>query len=95
MATKRLSIIDETVFHSKIFKEVYENVFGDSIAIEKALDYASTKEVLVKNDCDLILVDYLLGSIGTGDKLKDKVQKKIRNKRPIDDNVSISYYCAC
>ncbi len=77
MATKRLLIIDDAVFQSEILKEVFENVFGDKIDVEIALDYASTKEVLVKNDCDLILVDYLLGSIGTGDKLKEKVQKKL------------------
>ena len=77
MATKRLLIIDDAVFQSEILKEVFENVFGDKIDVEIALDYASTKEVLVKNDCDLILVDYLLGSIGTGDKLKDKVQKNL------------------
>tara|TARA_B100002052_G_C15562894_1_gene454292 strand:+ start:36 stop:413 length:378 start_codon:yes stop_codon:yes gene_type:complete len=77
MATKRLLIIDDAVFQSEILKEVFENVFGDKIDVEIALDYASTKEVLVKKDCDLILVDYLLGSIGTGDKLKDKVQKNL------------------
>jgi DNA-binding NtrC family response regulator len=77
MAAKRLLIIDDAVFQSEILKEVFENVFGDKIDVEIALDYASTKEVLVKSDCDLILVDYLLGSIGTGDKLKDKVQKNI------------------
>tara|TARA_B100002051_G_C16530156_1_gene532249 strand:+ start:283 stop:660 length:378 start_codon:yes stop_codon:yes gene_type:complete len=78
MAAKRLLIIDDAVFQSEILKEVFENVFGDKIDVEIALDYASTKEVLVKSDCDLILVDYLLGSIGTGDKLKDKVQKNIK-----------------
>ena len=77
MAAKRLLIIDDAVFQSEILKEVFENVFGDKIDVEIAKDYVSIKEVLVKNDCDLILVDYLLGSIGTGDKLKDKVQKNI------------------
>ena len=78
MAAKRLLIIDDAVFQSELLKEVFENVYGDKIDVEIALDYASTKEVLVKSDCDLILVDYLLGSIGTGDKLKDKVQKNIK-----------------
>ena len=78
MAAKRLLIIDDAVFQSEILKEVFENVFGDKIDVEIAKDYVSIKEVLVKNDCDLILVDYLLGSIGTGDKLKDKVQKNIK-----------------
>ena len=77
MAANRLLIIDDAVFQSEVLKEVFENIFGDKIDVEIALDYASTKGVLLKNDCDLILVDYLLGSIGTGDKLKDKVQKNL------------------
>lgn len=77
MAAKRLLIIDDAVFQSEVLREVFENIFGDKIDVEIALDYASTKGGLLKNDCDLILVDYLLGSIGTGDKLKDKVQKNL------------------
>ena len=80
MAAKRILIIDDAIFQSEILKEVFDNFFGDIVEVEIAKDFLSTQEVLSKNDCDLILVDYLLGSIGTGAELKDKVKEKIQTK---------------
>lgn len=77
MAAKRLLIIDDAVFQSEVLREVFENLFGDKIEVEIANDYQSTKNVILTKDCDLILVDYLLGPLGTGDELKNKVQQNM------------------
>ena len=80
MAAKRLLIIDDAVFQSEVLKEIFENLFDDKIQVNIADDYQSTEDVLLNEDCDLIVVDYLLGSIGTGVELKNKVQKNIQTK---------------
>ena len=80
MEKKRLLIIDDAVFQSEILKEFFENIFGDKIEVQIAEDYASTKEILLKKDCDLVIVDYFLGSIGTGPELKNKILDNIQTK---------------
>ena len=77
---KRILIIDDAVFQSEVLREVFENEFGDKIEIEIAKDYHSTEDVLLSKDVDLVLVDYLLGSIGTGVELKKKVLDNIDTK---------------
>lgn len=80
MAAKRILIIDDAVFQSEVLREVFENEFGDKINVEISKDFNSSEEILLNKDVDLIVVDYLLGSIGTAVELKKRIQDNIETK---------------
>lgn len=80
MAGKRILIIDDAVFQSEVLREVFENEFGDKIDVEIAKDFNTTEEVLLSKDVDLVMVDYLLGAVGTGAELKKRVQEELETE---------------
>lgn len=77
---KRILIIDDAVFQSEVLREVFENEFGDKVEIEISKDFDSSEKALLSRDVDLIMVDYLLGSIGTGAELKKRILDTIPTK---------------
>lgn len=80
MAGKRVLIVDDAVFQSELLKEVFENEFKSEIEVFIAKDYKSAEEVVFETNIDLILVDYLLGSAGTGSDLKNVIDQKCDDK---------------
>ena len=65
MERKRILIVDDAFFQLEVLKELL------------ASDFQGVSKVLLKKDCDYIIVDYLLGSIGTGVELKARVQNNL------------------
>jgi len=77
MAEKRILIVDDAIFQSEILAEVFGNQFGEKLDVDVAKDFKSVQQLFLNNDYDLILTDYLLGSVGTGVELKEKVDAEI------------------
>lgn len=77
MERKRILIVDDAFFQLEVLKELLENKADTNLEVEIASDFQGVSKVLLKEDCDYIIVDYLLGSIGTGVELKARVQNNL------------------